>query len=367
MASLTLNIAVIAGDGIGEEVTAAAMAALEAAQKRIGGFQLTKTPIDGGAAYYRDTGIDIQKDGEVLAGDCDAMFLGAIGLPSIRAADGTEISPHLRLRERYELYAGIRPVRAYLGGPQILVDRRAADIDLVIVRECTEGLFYTAAIHDRSPKTDADEAQEILRLTRSVSERLCDFAFALATRRKAAGRKGEVTCVDKANVFKAFAFFRTIFAERASRFPDITIRYNYVDAQALDLVKKPWDFDVLVMENMFGDILSDLSGGLVGGMGMAASGEIGDRHCLFQPAHGSAPDIIGQDAANPLAAILSGALMLDWLGYQQGRPALIDAARLIESAVEDGFAAGDIRPREFGGDMGLKDMTRAVLEHINKR
>ena len=129
-------------------------------------------------------------------------------------------------------------------------------------------------------------------------------------------------------------------------------------------MKKPWDFDVLVMENMFGDILSDLAGGLVGGMGMASSAEIGDQHCLFQPAHGSAPDIMGQDKANPLAAVLSGALMLDWLGYRSDNEKMVTAARLIEQAVEDGFAAGSLRPMEFGGDMGLKAMTAAVLEHI---
>ena len=129
----------------------------------------------------------------------------------------------------------------------------AAGLDMVIIRECTEGLFYTAAVHNRSPKTDNTEARETLRITRSVTERLTDFAFKLAQRRKARGGKGEVTCVDKANVFQAFAFFRTIFDERAAQFPDIAVRYAYVDAMALDLVRKPWDFDVLVMENIFGD------------------------------------------------------------------------------------------------------------------
>ena len=298
------------------------------------------------------------------AGQADAIYLGAIGLPTVRASDGTEIAPHLRLREQFELYAGLRPVRAYKGAPLALSDSRAKALDLIIIRESTEGLFYTAAVHNRSPKTNGDEARETLRLTRSITERLCDFAFTVAERRKAQGKKGEVTCVDKANVFQAFAFFRQIFNERAALFPHIKTRYNYVDAQALDLVKKPWDFDVLLMENMFGDILSDLSGGLVGGMGMAASAEIGDHHCLFQPAHGSAPDIMGQDKANPLAAILSGGLMLDWLGYKSDNEKLITATRLIDKAIEDGFAAGAFRPKEFGGDMGLKEMTRAVIDYV---
>ena len=361
----TYQIAVIPGDGIGVEVTDATLAVLEAVGARVGGYHLSCSTLMAGAAYYRDTGLDIEADAEEQAAKADAIYLGAIGLPAIRAADGTEISPHLRLRENFQLYAGLRPVRAYKGAPQALKDERAAELDLVIIRECTEGLFYTAAVHNRSPETNADEAQETLRLTRPITERLCDFAFTVAERRKAQGKKGEVTCVDKANVFQAFAFFRSIFDERAAQFPAITTRYNYVDAQALDLVKKPWDFDVLVMENMFGDILSDLAGGLVGGMGMAASAEIGDKHCLFQPAHGSAPDIMGQDKANPLAAILSGALMLDWLGYQAENDSMIIAARLIEQAVEDGFAAGALRPMEFGGDMGLNDMTKAVIDHVN--
>jgi len=357
------EIAVLAGDGIGVEVTASTFAVIEAARARIGGFELHQHEIHAGASYYRDTGRDIEIDGEQRAGKADAMFVGAIGLPSIRAADGTEIAPHLRLRERFELYAGVRPVKAYKGAPRMLLDEEANNIDLVVIRECTEGLFYTAAVHNRSPETGPDEAREILRLTRSVTERLCDFAFRLSERRRQSGGKGMVTCVDKANVFQAFAFFRKIFDERAARFPDIEKSYAYVDAQALELVKKPWAFDVLVMENIFGDILSDLAGGLVGGMGMAASAEIGDHHCLFQPAHGSAPDIMGQDKANPLAAILSGAMMLDWLGWQNSNDKMLDAARLIEQAVADGFAAGGLRPMEFGGDMGHKDMTRAMLEY----
>lgn len=359
------KIATIPGDGIGVEVTEATFAVIEAVKQQVGGFSLRKDIIHAGAAYYRDTEQDIEADGEERAGHADAIYLGAIGLPSIRAKDNTEISPHLRLREKYELYAGVRPVKAYAGAPMMLADPKAATLDMVIIRECTEGLFYTAAVHNRSPKTNADEAQETLRITRSVSERVIDFAFKLAQRRNAKRGHGHLTCVDKANVFQAFAFFRKIFDERAALFPDIDTGYSYVDAAALELVRKPWQFDVLVMENMFGDILSDLAGGLVGGMGMAASAEIGDHHCLFQPAHGSAPDIMGQDKANPLAAILSGAMMLDWLGHQSGNSKMIAAAELIDNAVTTGFAKHALRPMEFGGDMGLKQMTQALLEIVS--
>ena len=216
------------------------------------------------------------------------------------------------------------------------------------------------------------EVQDILRITRPTTEKLCDFAFRLAARRKARGGKGMVTCVDKANVFRSMAFFRKIFDERKAAFPDIRAGYNYVDAQALDLIRRPWDFDVLVMENMFGDILSDLAGGLVGGMGMAACAEVGDGQALFQPAHGSAPDIMGQDRANPLAAILSGALMLDYLADKAGGPngsheaGAAEAAGLIGRAVDKGFAANRLRPMEFGGDMGTKAVAREVIALIGE-
>jgi 3-isopropylmalate dehydrogenase len=293
----------------------------------------------------------------------DAILLGAIGDPKIRHANGTEISPHLRIRTRFGLCAGLRPAKAYPNTPRRLHDERAADIDLVVVRESTEGLFNTALIGD---VVDDREATEIMKITRPVCEQLFDAAFALARRRKARGGKGKVTCVDKANVFKAMAFFRKIFDERAALNPDIEVGYNYVDAQALDFIRRPWEFDVLVMENMFGDILSDLTAALVGGMGMAACGEIGREHGMFQPAHGSAPDIAGQDKANPTAMVLSAAMMLDWLGHRHSIDAMVTAARILEDAVEEGFASRRINPMEFGGPHGTKDVVRSVIDIISK-
>lgn len=362
MPETAFNIAVIPGDGIGPDVTRAALAAAEAARAKTGGFRLNLQFIQAGAAYFRETGNDIAPGAEAAAEAADAVFLGAIGLPEVRHPDGTEISPHLRLRERLQLRAGMRPARAYPNTPRRLADPRAAEIDLVIVRESTEGLFYSAAVHNRNPVANNDEAQDIMRITRKTTEKVCDFALALARRRKARGGKGGVVCVDKANVFRSLALFRKIFRERAARFPDVESGCNYVDAQALDLVRRPWDFDVLVMENIFGDILSDLAGGLVGGMGMAPCAEIGDAHGLFQPAHGSAPDIAGSDRANPLAATLSAAMMLDYLGEKSATRPPADAAKIIEDAVFRGFAENRIRPMEFGGDMG----TLAVADETVK-
>jgi 3-isopropylmalate dehydrogenase len=160
------------------------------------------------------------------------------------------------------------------------------------------------------------------------------------------------------------AFFRKIFDERALNFPDIDARHHYIDATALDLIRKPWEFDVIVTENMFGDILSDQTAGLVGGMGMAPSGDIGDRHGLFQPCHGSAPDIAGQGKANPVATILSAALMLDWLAERHAAPALAEAAQKLERAVDAVFASGHVVPFEFGGNAGTRAIADAVASNL---
>ena len=159
------------------------------------------------------------------------------------------------------------------------------------------------------------------------------------------------------------AFFRKIFDEISTLYPDVDTAYNYVDAQALDLIRQPWNADILVMENMFGDILSDLAGGLVGGMGMAACAEIGDETGLFQPAHGSAPDIMGMDRANPMAAILSGVMMLDYLADKLDLPAYGEASRLLDHAITAAFENNNVRPMEFGGNMGTRAVTKAIAEN----
>ena len=360
----TLRIASLPGDGIGREILPPALMLVEMLQTRLGGFEIhVEERLDCGATYYKTSGEDCSKAAFEAARGADAILLGAMGLPSVRLPSGTEIAPHLRMREEFGLFAGVRPVKAYPNTPRRLADERASKIDLIVLRESTEGLFYTQG---RGEVIGDSEARETLRITRTTTENLCDVAFALARRRKANGGIGRVTCVDKANVFPAFAFFRKIFDERAAKNPDIAVGYNYVDAMALDLVRKPWEFDVLVMENMFGDILSDLGGGLVGGMGMAPCAELGLEHGLFQPAHGSAPDIAGEDKANPTATFLSVALMLDWLAERHGIEELGVAAGLLDRAMERAFAERRLRPMEFGGDQGLKAATRAVVEVLGE-
>jgi 3-isopropylmalate dehydrogenase len=161
-----------------------------------------------------------------------------------------------------------------------------------------------------------------------------------------------VTLVDKANVFVSFAFMRQVFHETAAKHPDIDARHHYVDAMALDLVRRPWDFDVLPMENLFGDILSDLGAGLIGGMGFAPSADIGAANGMFQPSHGTAPDIAGKGIANPTAMILSVAMMLDWLGETRGSQAAVDAGRAIEKSVDHAFGTLGLRSHDIGGSNG---------------
>lgn len=216
--------------------------------------------------------------------------------------------------------------------------------------------------------TDDSVATDTMRITRDVTERLSHFSFRLAERRSLRRkRKGMVTIVDKSNVFVSFAFMRKVFFEVAQTHPEVIATQHSVDATALDLIRKPWDFDVLVTENMFGDILSDLGAGLVGGMGYAPSADIGDKHALFQPCHGSAPDITGKGIANPVAMILSTAMMLDWLGTQHGSQACSEAAGEIEAAVDAAFASGAVRSYDTGGRDGTNAIARAIIEKLTPR
>ena len=351
------DIAVLPGDGIGVEVIDAALPVLAHLGRRFG-FSTRTERFPAGALYFRDTGDALPEPTFEAARDAHAILFGAMGWPEVRYPDGTEIAPQLDLRVRLGLYAGVRPARAVRGMPGALADPRAANIDFVLVRESTEGLFASRATG--TVENDA-VARDTMVITRAGTERVVDFAFRLAARRKARGRPGIVTCVDKANVFRSMAFFRRVFDDIARRHPDIAARHHYVDAMALDLVRRPWDFDVMVTENMFGDILSDLAAGLIGGMGMAPSGDIGDAHGLFQPCHGSAPDIAGQGRANPTATLLSVALMLDWLADRHADERLAHAARALEAAVDTAFGVGTLRPVETGGQHGTDAIRDAVL------
>jgi len=361
MAANAFEIAVMPGDGIGNEVMDAALHVLDAVETRYG-IGTRRDMIPGGAHHYRDTGVAMSEDGFARAGKAHAILFGAMGWPEIRYPDGTEIAPQLDLRFRFELFAGVRPIRAIPGVPVALADPRAKGIDLVILRESTEGLF---ASRGKGEVIDDREARDTQIITRATTEQLTAFSFELARRRaKQKGRTGKVTLIDKANVFRSFAFMRKVFDEVAARYPDVTAAHHYVDATALDLIRRPWDFDVMPTENMFGDILSDLGAGLIGGMGFAPSADIGQGNAMFQPSHGSAPDIFGKRIANPTAMILSAAMMLDWLGARHGSPAAETAAAAMTKAVDLAFGGGRVRSYDIGGKDGTDTIAKIVADAI---
>jgi 3-isopropylmalate dehydrogenase len=358
-----LRIAVLPGDGIGIEVMDACLEVLDVLSGITGHIRFAWNRMPGGAIAYRDTGTALSDEAMKELGNADAILFGAMGMPDIRYPDGTEIAPQLDIRIEYELYAGVRPIRSLPGTVGPLRDHRCAQIDLVILREQTEGLYYSRG---RGVMQDADTALDTMRITRAGCERVFDYAFHLAAQRRKRGRPGNVTCVDKAGVLKSYAFMRSLFEQRCANFPGFKADCANIDATALNLLLKPWAFDVIVTENMFGDILSDLAAGLIGGMGFAPSGDIGDRHGMFQPCHGTAPDIAGTGKANPTAMFLSAAMMLEWLGNQNSVGRLSEAADLLEGAVRNAFARGTLRPFEFGGNDGTAAITRAVLSELAK-
>ncbi len=360
--SNAFHVAVLPGDGIGPEVIAPTLDVLRKVEALTPGLRLRFTEAPAGVGCYQASGTALPEATVRLCEAADAVLLGACGLPHVRYPDGTEIVPQIELRMIFDLYAGVRPARLIPGAPSPLVGAAAHAIDFVVIRESTEGLF---ASRGKGVVTH-DEARETLVITRRTSERLFDFAFRLAARRKKDGRPGRVTCVDKANVFRAFAFFRSIFDDVAARHPAVAADHLYVDACSVEMVRRPWDLDVLVTENMFGDILSDLAAGLVGGMGMAPSADIGDRHAVFQPCHGTAPDIMGKGLANPTAAFLSASMMLDWLADRHQHDPAADGAQRIVRAVDAVFSEG-IRPCEFGGPDGTRAITAAVLNSLDSQ
>ena len=358
-ANSAFHIAVLPGDGIGHEVTKPALDVLRRIEATTPSLKFRFSEAPAGAEEYKATGKSMSEQTIKLCGEADAILLGACGLPSVRYPDNTEIMPQVELRFIYDLYAGVRPARLIPGVPSPIVGAEAHGIDFVLIRESTEGLFASMG----KGVTTHDEARETLVVTRDKTERLFDFSLKLAARRKTRGKPGRLTLVDKANVFKAFNWQRDIFNERKPKFPDVKTDMLYVDACAAMMVKKPWDFDVMVMENMFGDILSDLAAGLIGGLGIAPSADIGDTHAVFQPCHGTAPDIMGQGKANPTAMILSAAMMLDWLADKHDHQPAADAAIRIERAVDAAYGSG-LKPMEYGGKDGTVAISAAVMKAL---
>lgn len=352
MDATTFDIVNLPGDGIGPEVMAEAVRVLRAVEARTCGTRFAVRGYPAGAAEYLRAGDPLPARTLDACRQADAVLLGAMGLPEVRWPDGREMAPQIDLREQLDLYCGLRPVRLYHAADTPLKRYQAGEIDFVIVRESTEGLFSSRLARARP---DAGEVCDTLRVSRRGSERLFRAAF-----RKARTRRKKVTLVDKANVLPSMVFFRAIFDEIATEFPDVRAETIYVDAAALYLVQRPHTFDVIVTENLFGDILSDLAAGLVGGMGMAPSADIGEECAVFQPAHGTAPDIAGKGVANPVAAILSVALMLEWLGHED----TIRGAASVRTAVEAVLSDPERRTPDLGGRMTTRQIGDAVLASL---
>lgn len=353
----TYRVAVVAGDGIGPEVIGCATEVLDAASREVDRFALEFLDAPMGACTYLAQGEALPATSLAVCRDADAILLGACGLPGVRYPDGTEIIPQVTLRIVLDLFAGIRPAKRFEGVPGPLAG--PPEIDFVVVRESTEGIFASLGGGIVLGDSVATDTQVI---TRRGTERVVRAAFELARRRGRA--RPRVTCVDKANILRSFAFFRKVFDEVAAGYPEIAADHLYVDAAAMEMVRNPGRFDVLVTENLLGDILSDLAAGLIGGLGMAPSADVGDRHAVFQPCHGTAPDIAGLGVANPLAAILSAAMLLDDLSDRHADPAPALAARRIESAVASALVAGEARTADIGGRATTREAAEAVLKRI---
>ena len=348
------EIAVVKGDGVGPEVVDETLKVLAGVTEDGLRFRFTEYPC--GAGCFLEQGTPLPEETVEACRAADAVLLGAMGLPEVRWPDGTEMRPQVDLRFKLDLYAGVRPIYLYAAGHTPLKGLGPGDIDLVILRENVEGLF---AAMNAGIELRGEVAVDSMVITRSGTERVARYAFEMARSR---GRKPmKVTCVDKANVFRSMAFFRRVFDQVGDAYPDVEREYAYIDALTLYMVQRPQSFDVLVMENMYGDIVSDLAAGLVGGMGMAPSGDIGEEAAIFQPSHGTAPDIAGQGISNPVATILSGAMMLDWLGVRHADGKAREAAEWIRAAVRQVMETPGAGTPDLGGEMNTREVGDAVV------
>lgn len=326
------NLTLIPGDGIGPEVTQALLHVFEAIK-----IEFDFTMGYAGETCFNNTGTTIPEETISMAKKSDATLFGAVTtVPGLKSAIIT-------LRKELELYANVRPVKSYSGVNSIF-----NDIDMVIVRENSEGLY--SGIEEYT----SEGATATRVVTRAASERICRFAFKYAQNN---GRK-KVTGIHKANVLKKTdGIFREAFFKVAEEFPEIESNEKYVDAAAMFLLTRPHDFDVMVTTNLFGDILSDEGAGLVGGLGVAPSANIGDHNALFEPVHGSAPDIAGLGISNPSAMILSGVMMLHYFNETE-------EAEKLENALLKVLSEGRVLTPDLGGKSKTMEMAQEIRSKI---
>ncbi len=344
-----LRVALLPGDGIGPEVIAAAVEVVDAAAARFG-FAWSHEHFDLGAERFLRTGETLPESDFVrLRDDHERILLGAFGDPRVPSnVHAKDIL--LGLRQRLDLYVNLRPVH--------LVDARfcplaaPGTIDMAVVRENTESVYVGIGGRLRPGMPD-EVAQSVMIATRGACDRLLRYAFELART-----RRGVVTLCDKANAIpEAHGLWRLSLAAVRQEFPDVEARTLYADVAAMRMVTHPGEFDVVVGDNLVGDILSDLAAALVGGLGLAPSSSVHPgRHALYEPVHGSAPDIAGKGVANPMAAILSAAMMLDDAG-------LHDAGHAVRAAVENALHEGQMT-RDLGGNLATADVTSYICQRV---
>ena len=350
-----IAVAVVPGDGIGPEVVRAARRVLEAAGARHA-IDFSFEEFDWGAEYYFQHGRMMPATALDLLRSFDAILLGAVGHPDIpdHVTQGGMLLP---IRRGFDLYANVRPAALYRGVESPLAGRAAGSIDMVVVRENTEGEYSPVGgfVYHHQPE---EIAVQTAVFTRRGTERIIRYAFELARRRN--GKK-RVTSITKSNAQAyGMVLWDRIFDAVAREFPDLETESLLVDAAAMNFVRRPDTFDVVVASNLFGDILSDLSAVVTGSIGLAASANLDPQRrgpSMFEPVHGSAPDIAGRGIANPLAAILSAAMMLDHLGEAE-------AARSVEEAVKAVLAAGTARTPDLGGSSGTEEVAAAVVARL---
>ena len=350
------EIAVMPGDGIGPEVVDAALAVLKECEARYG-LELNYTFHDFSADLYRRTGRRITPADMDEIGKAHAVLFGAMGLPDVRSPEGLEMGAQIDMRAYYGLFASLRPCRLFEGVESPL---KAENIDMLVIRETSEGMF--AGLADKHEPSD-ESASDRMTVTRATCEKLFDVAFSQARARRKRGTPGHVTLLHKSNALRSQVLMEKVFDEVAARNTDVGSAKYYVDAASMYMVTDPQRYDVVVAENIFGDILSEIAAGLVGGLGVAPSADVSLTHGVFQPSHGSAPDIAGKGIANPIAMILSAAMMLEWLGERHGDELCTRGAHSIQSAVEASLAKGP-RGRDLGGTAGTQEVVDAVLNAL---
>ena len=356
-AGCTYTVMLLPGDGVGPEIVAAAQTVLTAAGERFGFAMRYEQGLMGGRAID-ELGAPMEPGLIARCQICDAVLLGAVGGPKWDTTDPNKPRPEqglLDMRKGLELFANLRPVKSFaaLAHNSSLRPEVIAGVDMIIVRELTGGLYF-----GKRERT-AEAAYDTMYYTEAEVDRLVEYAFRLA-----AGRRKLVHSVDKANVLESSRLWRAVALRVAARHPKIELRHMLVDNAAMQLLRDPRQFDVLATENLFGDILSDEAGMLTGSIGMLPSASVGAGGVsLFEPIHGSAPDIAGRGIVNPCATVLSAAMMLD-LSFAE-----TEAARAVESAVETALARGartaDIAARDEAA-IGTKEMTALIVAALQE-